>query len=119
MMDAAVIWMGAWFAKPSSIYKAQLSLALPENDGRVSRCVGKLSARGAETGTGNFFDCAEKPLGMLRQAQHERSFINDFSLPSVRPELVEGLRGGFSAESFSGTGCSLYFKRLPVPLFVP
>ncbi len=55
MMDAAVIWMGARFARPPSIYKAQLSLALPENDGRVSRCVGKLSARGAETGTGNFF----------------------------------------------------------------
>ena len=90
MMDAAVIWMGAWFAKPSSIYKAQLSLALPENDGRVSRCVGKLSARGAETGTGNFFDSAEKPLGMLRQAQHERKMSNRFNRSSVRPEALEG-----------------------------
>ena len=32
---------------------------------------------------------------MLRHAQHERKFINDFNTTSVRPELVEGGMEGF------------------------
>ena len=35
---------------------------------------------------------------MVRQAQHERNFLNHFEALSVRPEqLVEGLRVSFSA----------------------
>jgi hypothetical protein len=35
-------------------------------------------------------DSAEKPLGMLRRAQHERKNSNDFNRSSVRPEALEG-----------------------------
>ena len=35
-------------------------------------------------------DSAEKPLGMLRQAQHERKNSNDFYRSAVRPEALEG-----------------------------
>jgi len=35
-------------------------------------------------------DSAEKPLGMLRQAQHERKISNHFNRSSVRPEALEG-----------------------------
>ena len=36
------------------------------------------------------FDSAEKPLRMLRQAQHERRISNHFNRSSVRPEALEG-----------------------------
>jgi hypothetical protein len=47
---------------------------------------------------------AEKRQGMLRRAQHERKFLNDYKPLSVRPfdrlragsEPVEGLFKGFS-----------------------
>ena len=41
-------------------------------------------------GTGSAPDSAEKPLGMLRQAQHERKISNHFNRSSVRPEALEG-----------------------------
>ena len=34
---------------------------------------------------------------MLREPQHERNFRNHFKASSVRPELVEGFLGSFSA----------------------
>jgi hypothetical protein len=34
---------------------------------------------------------------MLRQAQHERTFINKFKVNSVRPEPSRRVNGGFSA----------------------
>jgi hypothetical protein len=60
-----------------------------------------------EKGTGYFFffderfrgrvmlismikDSAEKPLGMLRRAQHERKISIDLTRSSVRPEALEG-----------------------------
>ena len=39
---------------------------------------------------GKLKDSAEKPLGMLRQAQHERKISNYFNHSSVRPEALEG-----------------------------
>jgi hypothetical protein len=50
-------------------------------------------------------DSAEKPFGMLRQAQHARKFLIVINPLPVRPELRRRVNGGFSAES----------KRLPVP----
>ena len=35
-------------------------------------------------------DSAEKPLGMLRQAQHERKILNVINPLTVRPEALEG-----------------------------
>jgi hypothetical protein len=35
-------------------------------------------------------DSAEKPLGMLRQAQHERKILNVINPDPVRPEALEG-----------------------------
>ena len=35
-------------------------------------------------------DSAEKPLGMLRQAQHERKILNVMNPLPVRPEALEG-----------------------------
>jgi hypothetical protein len=35
-------------------------------------------------------DSAEKLVGMLRQAQHERKISNNLNRSSVRPEALEG-----------------------------
>ena len=35
-------------------------------------------------------DSAEKPLGMLRRAQHERKILNVINPLPVRPEALEG-----------------------------
>jgi hypothetical protein len=45
------------------------------------------------------FDSAEKVSFMLRHAQRERKYINDFHTPSVRPEFIEGWTEAFPAES--------------------
>ena len=56
------------------------------------RGVGRNPASGK--GAGNFLeakkDSAEKALGMLRRAQHEREISNDLNCSSVRPEALEG-----------------------------
>jgi hypothetical protein len=44
----------------------------------------KLKGREVQT------DSAEKPLRMLRPAQHERKISHDFNHSSVRPEALEG-----------------------------
>ncbi len=36
------------------------------------------------------YQVAEKPVFVLRRAQHERKLSNNFKLSFVRPELVEG-----------------------------
>ena len=37
----------------------------------------------------------EKRLGMLREPQDERKYNQQYKTPSVRPEIVEGLRKVF------------------------
>jgi hypothetical protein len=38
---------------------------------------------------------------MLRRAQHERKFINEFKANSVRPEPRRRVNGGFSARYYT------------------
>jgi hypothetical protein len=48
-----------------------------------------------EPGSGITIDSAEKPLGMLRRAQHERKILNVINPSPVRPEALEGQRRVF------------------------
>jgi len=54
----------------------------------------------AKRGRAPFFDSAEKPLGMLRQAQHERKILKIITPLPVRPEPRRRVNASFSAESF-------------------
>jgi len=45
------------------------------------------------------FDSAEEPKECFDKLTMNGFFMNEFNSESVRPELVEGLRMGFSAES--------------------
>ncbi len=46
--------------------------------------------RNPTVGSGVPKDSAEKPLGMLRRAQHERKILNVINPLPVRPEALEG-----------------------------
>jgi len=49
---------------------------------------------------------------MLRQAQHERKILNDFSTRPVRPEPVEGRRRVFSLHFKKETYMLTWIARL-------
>ena len=53
-------------------------------------------------GLGLMHDSAEKPLGMLRRAQHERKNLNLINSISVRPELCRRVNAVF-LQNLSGT----------------
>ena len=53
----------------------------------VSSLLGQLSRR--KIGVKSC-QAVEKLIRVLRQAQHEREFINNFKASSVRPEALEG-----------------------------